>query len=104
MQSSGINCAGTYCKFYAVSSHSVVKPTPTSVSAPGLVALRISLNVEPKLAVGLLPVALSPEDPAAVAVRLHSSVGRLLGERERIARRGGEEAEQEHQARVYPCC
>lgn len=72
------------------------RQTPTSVCAPRLVAVRISFHAEAKLVVALLPIALSPEDPTTVAVRFPSSLERLLGETQRSARSGGDEAQKEH--------
>lgn len=50
----------TTAYFRKVQTSDVCVIAPTSVCAPRLVALRISLDAETKLAVDLLPIALSP--------------------------------------------
>lgn len=72
--------------------------TLTSVRAPRLIALRVALDAQAKLVVGLAPIAVGPQNLAAVAVRLADPIVGLLGVRKQVARRGGDAAEQEQSA------
>lgn len=88
--------------FYAQTA--LRRPTPTSVGAAGLVALRVSLHPQPELVVPVpaRPLGLRPQDPPAVAVR-PAAGGGLLQEGDAVAHEAGEEgAEQELQTHRPP--